>query len=85
MESAAAESGLSVDLLAAQIEAESGWDPEATSPAGAQELAQFMPQTWASYGDGGDPFNPEDAIAAMGRYMAAVSEEVSGLAVMSAS
>lgn len=80
LESAAAESGLSVDLLAAQIETESGWDPEATSPVGAQGLAQFMPQTWATYGDGGDPFNAQDAIAAMGRYMAAVSDEVADLA-----
>lgn len=80
LESAAAESGLSVDLLAAQIDAESGWNPDATSPVGAEGLAQFMPQTWATYGDGGDPFNPDDAIAAMGRYMAAVSEEVSDLA-----
>lgn len=80
LESAAAESGLSVDLLAAQIDAESSWNPDATSPAGAEGIAQFMPQTWATYGDGGDPFDPEDAIAAMGRYMAAVSEEVSDLA-----
>ncbi len=80
LDSAAVESGLSVDLLAAQIDAESGWDPEATSPVGAEGLAQFMPQTWATYGNGGDPNNGDDAIAAMGRYMAGVSEEVSDLA-----
>lgn len=80
LESAAAESGLSVDLLAAQIDAESGWNPDATSPVGAEGIAQFMPQTWATYGDGGGPFDPEDAIAAMGRYMASISDEVADLA-----
>ena len=80
LESAAAESGLSVDLLAAQIDAESGWNPDATSPVGAQGIVQFMPQAWDTYGDGGDPFNAQDAIAAMGRYMAAVADEVTDLA-----
>ena len=80
LESAADESGLSVDLLAAQIDAESGWNPDATSPVGAQGIVQFMPQAWDTYGDGGDPFNAQDAIAAMGRYMAAVADEVTDLA-----
>ena len=55
-------------------------NPDAVSPVGAEGIAQFMPQTWAAYGNGGDPFNPDDAIAAMGRYMASVSEQVSDLA-----
>lgn len=55
-------------VLAAQIASESGWDPTAVSPAGAQGIAQFMPATWAQYGidthgDGvADPFDPQDAI-----------------------
>lgn len=55
-------------VLAAQIASESGWDPAAVSPAGAQGIAQFMPRTWAEYGvdthgDGTpDVFDPQDAI-----------------------
>lgn len=67
---AAAESGFSVEVIAAQIQHESSWDPEAESPVGAQGIAQFMPETWESFGEGGDIFEPEDAIAAQGRYMA---------------
>ncbi|MDY2940797.1 MAG: lytic transglycosylase domain-containing protein [Varibaculum sp.] len=56
-------------LLAAQIHSESGWDEHAESSAGAQGLAQFMPQVWAEGwgldgdGDGlADIWNPADAI-----------------------
>jgi soluble lytic murein transglycosylase-like protein len=59
-------------LLAAQLEAESGFDALAESPAGAQGLAQFMPSTWA--GDWNpqrerSPFEPGPAIAAQARLM----------------
>lgn len=39
-----------VEILAAQIAAESGWDAQASSPAGAQGIAQFMPAVWDQYG-----------------------------------
>jgi soluble lytic murein transglycosylase-like protein len=39
-----------VEVLAAQIAAESGWDPQAESAAGAQGIAQFMPAVWKQYG-----------------------------------
>lgn len=67
--------GISSPLIAAQIEAESNWNPKATSSAGAQGLAQFMPGTWASWGkdydgDGiADPFNGIDAIGSQADYM----------------
>ncbi len=57
-----------VEVLAAQIAAESRWDPKAVSPAGARGIAQFMPATWDQYGidadkDGSaDIWNPVDAI-----------------------
>lgn len=41
-----------------------------TSNAGAQGPMQFMPATWAAYGQG-DVTSPRDAILAAGRYLAA--------------
>jgi soluble lytic murein transglycosylase-like protein len=57
-----------VEILAAQIAAESGWDARAVSPAGARGIAQFMPAVWKQYGidanDDGvvDIWDPVDAI-----------------------
>ncbi|MGX5717514.1 peptidoglycan DD-metalloendopeptidase family protein [Arthrobacter sp. MAHUQ-56] len=73
---AAGVAGIPASVLAAQLEAESNWNPRATSPVGAAGLAQFMPGTWASYGDGGDVTNPAHAIAAQGRYMGALMKEL---------
>jgi len=64
---------ISEDIFAAQIHAESGFDPEAESPAGAQGIAQFMPYTWKHYGIDGDGdgvidvWNPGDAIPSAAR------------------
>jgi membrane-bound lytic murein transglycosylase B len=41
------------------------------STAGAQGPMQFMPSTFAAYGDGGDIRSPHDSIMAAGRYLAA--------------
>ena len=41
------------------------------SSAGAQGPMQFMPSTFAAYGDGGDILSPHDSIMAAGRYLAA--------------
>jgi transglycosylase-like protein with SLT domain/D-alanyl-D-alanine carboxypeptidase-like protein/putative Flp pilus-assembly TadE/G-like protein len=59
---------VSAALLAGQLMAESGFDPYAGSPAGAQGIAQFMPATAASYGLR-DPFNPAEAIDAEAHLM----------------
>jgi soluble lytic murein transglycosylase-like protein len=48
-------------LLAAQLMAESNFNPYAGSSAGAQGIAQFMPATAAAYGLE-DPFDPHEAI-----------------------
>ena len=63
-------SGFPISLLAATIQQESGWNPNAVSVAGAIGLSQFIPDTWASFGNGEEPTDPRAAIKAMGRYMA---------------
>jgi cell wall-associated NlpC family hydrolase len=68
-------------LLAAQLEAESGFDASARSPVGAEGIAQFMPATWA--GDWNpqrehSPFEPEAAIAAQARLMHTLLERADG-------
>lgn len=68
VEDAASASGLSPEIIAAQIAQESSWDPSAESPAGARGIAQFMPETWQEWGEG-DIEDPEDSIRAQGEYM----------------
>lgn len=71
-------------VIAAQIEAESGWNPNARSPVGALGLSQFMPGTWQTWGRDDDgngvasPFDPGDAIMAQGRYDCALAKQVEG-------
>ncbi|MEA2357894.1 MAG: hypothetical protein QOI62_1154 [Solirubrobacteraceae bacterium] len=55
-------------LLAAQLYAESHFNPFARSAAGAQGIAQFMPGTAAAVGLA-DPFDAERAIDAQGHLM----------------
>jgi soluble lytic murein transglycosylase-like protein len=55
-------------VLAAQLYAESNFNPFASSPAGAQGIAQFMPGTAASYGLS-NPFDPQAAIDAQAHLM----------------
>ncbi len=55
-------------LLAAQLYAESGFNPYARSPAGAEGIAQFMPGTARGYGLR-DPFDAPAAIDAQAHLM----------------
>ncbi|HXE45460.1 MAG TPA: transglycosylase SLT domain-containing protein [Conexibacter sp.] len=59
---------VSAALLAAQLYAESGFNPAAVSPAGAQGIAQFMPGTARSLGLD-DPFDAAEAIDAQAHLM----------------
>jgi hypothetical protein len=59
---------VSAALLAAQLYAESNFNPFAQSPAGAQGIAQFMPGTAAAIGLD-DPFDPAAAIDAQAHLM----------------
>jgi hypothetical protein len=57
-----------MNLLAAQLYAESGFNPFAQSPAGAEGIAQFMPGTADAYGLE-NPFDPVEAIDAQAHLM----------------
>jgi soluble lytic murein transglycosylase-like protein len=65
---AARREGVPEGLLAAQLQVESGFDPGAVSPAGAQGIAQFMPGTARSLGLD-DPFDAAKAIDAQAHLM----------------
>jgi hypothetical protein len=55
-------------LLAAQLRAESDFNPNSVSPAGAQGIAQFMPGTARSMGLT-NPFDPRASIMAQAKLM----------------
>jgi hypothetical protein len=59
---------VSAALLAAQLMAESNFNPFAVSSAGAQGIAQFIPSTAAAYGLP-DPFDAAEAIDAQAHLM----------------
>jgi soluble lytic murein transglycosylase-like protein len=57
-----------IELLAAQLHAESNFNPFAVSPAGARGIAQFTPGTAQAYGLR-DPFDGEKSIDAQAHLM----------------
>lgn len=73
---------VTASIIAAQIEAESNWNPSVTSPVGAQGISQFMPGTWATWGkdysgDGrADVRNPDDAIGSQADFMCSLASQV---------
>lgn len=77
---AAQVSGFSQELIASQIFQESTWDPSVTSPSGARGLAQFKDDTWPDFGEGGDPYNGHDAIAAQARFLKWLKDRFTDLA-----
>ena len=72
-------------VLAAQASVESGFDPDAVSPAGAEGLMQFIPSTWARFGVDGDgdgtadPFTPADAVPSAVAYRAHLRDVLGGV------
>jgi soluble lytic murein transglycosylase-like protein len=65
---ASAEWNVPVELLAAQLHAESNFNPFAVSPAGARGIAQFTPGTADAYGLS-DPFDGGASIEAQAHLM----------------
>ena len=66
-----------MNLLAAQLYAESGFNPFAQSPAGAEGIAQFMPGTADAYGLD-NPYDPVEAIDAQAHLMSDLLEQFGG-------
>ena len=73
----AAENGLSPTLLKSVAMVESGLDPRAVSPKGAQGLMQLMPATAKQYGVR-DAFNPLENLRAGARHLSHLLEEFDG-------
>ncbi|MEU3550671.1 bifunctional lytic transglycosylase/C40 family peptidase [Streptomyces longwoodensis] len=73
---------ISPNLLAALLKQESGFNPKAESPVGAQGIGQFMPLTWEEHGVDGngdgknDVWDPEDAIPASAKYLCDIAKDV---------
>lgn len=65
---ASAKTHMPYQVVACQINLESGFNPGAVSPAGAEGIAQFLPSTFASYAHG-SPFNVNDALTAYINFM----------------
>lgn len=65
---AATGTGLPYQICACQARVESGFNPNAVSPTGAQGFWQFEPGTWRTWGHG-SPFNVNDATTAYIAFM----------------
>jgi hypothetical protein len=83
IESAAREHRLPVAFLTRVIWRESSFRAGAVSPAGAQGIAQFMPQTAQERGLA-DPFDPEQAIPKAARLLADLRRQFGSLGVAAA-
>lgn len=68
--------GLPSGLLSAVMKAESGGNPNAVSPAGAQGLFQFMPATAKAYGV--NPFDPNSSAIGAARMYGDLSKQFKG-------
>ncbi|GAA1137707.1 transglycosylase SLT domain-containing protein [Nocardioides aquiterrae] len=76
-ETAGAAHGVSPRLLAAVAKQESGFDPTAVSPAGAQGLMQLMPGTADGLGVR-DPFDPAQAVDGAARLLRTLLDRFGG-------
>jgi soluble lytic murein transglycosylase-like protein len=74
---AAARNGVDPAVLHGLIQQESGFDPNATSSAGALGLTQLMPGTASSLGVS-EPLNPEQSIEGGARYLGQMLRQFAG-------
>jgi soluble lytic murein transglycosylase-like protein len=72
----ASNAGISPTYFVRQINLESGFNPNAVSPSGAEGIAQFMPATAAELGI--NPFNPIQALNAAAHVMAGYDANYGG-------
>jgi len=77
IEAAAARNGLDPAVLHGLIQQESGFDPNATSSAGASGLTQLMPGTASSLGVA-NPLNPAESIEGGARYLSQMMARFGG-------
>jgi soluble lytic murein transglycosylase-like protein len=77
IELVAAETGLSPSLIKAVALVESGFDPQALSPKGAQGLMQLMPATAKQLGVR-NAFDPGENLRAGARYLRSMLDEFDG-------
>ena len=77
VEAVASQVGIDRALILAVMHAESGFNPKAVSPKGAQGLMQLMPAVAKEMGVQ-SPFDPEQNIAGGARYLAILKERFSG-------
>src|SRR5438034_8400305 len=68
--------GISPDYFTRQINLESGFNPNASSPSGAVGIAQFLPSTAAGLGI--NPWNPNEALNAAAKLMASYAKNYGG-------
>jgi len=77
IDQAAARNGLDPAVLHGLIQQESGFDPNASSSAGAEGLTQLMPGTASSLGVA-DPLNPAESIEGGARYLGQMMSRFGG-------
>jgi hypothetical protein len=83
VDTAAAANGLPIGFLTRIIWHESRFRPEATSPKGAEGVAQFMPQTAAERGLT-DPRDPGQAVAHAARFLVELEARFGNLGLAAA-
>jgi hypothetical protein len=83
IETSAVASALPIGFFTRLIWQESSLRANATSPAGAQGIAQFMPGTAAERGLA-DPFDPETAIPEAAKFLAELSQRFGNLGLAAA-
>ncbi|MGA9853410.1 MAG: lytic transglycosylase domain-containing protein [Gammaproteobacteria bacterium] len=62
-------------LMCEELATESGFDPNATNPSGAEGIAQFLPATAQSLGV--NAMDPNSAIPGMAQYLASLYAQIS--------